>query len=517
MLAVALAAAATMAGAAAKAPVAPFEVADGYAAHNLIDAHVLKAQRERGITPAYLCSDEVFIRRAYLDIIGTVPEPMDVRRFLLDRNPQKRAALIDALLERPEFVDYWSMKWSDILRVKAEFPINLWPNAVQAYSRFIHDAIRDNMRYDEMARRMLTSSGSNFRDPEVNFYRALQGRRPEDIAGAVALTFMGERVAGMSEQERENLAAFFARVAYKSTGEWKEEIVYADPNATEPLNVTFPDGTTATIAPDQDPRQVFADWLTAPDNPWFARAIANRVWFWLLGRGIVQEPDDMRSGNPPSNEALLAYLAQELVDSGYDLRHLYRLILNSRTYQQSSIPATEGEEAEAQFAYYIVRPLEAEVLVDALAWLGGPKESYQSPIPEPFTFIPDDQRVIDLEDGSITSSTLETFGRPPRDTGLLLERGTQPTDAQRLYMLNSTDVQRIVERSARLRALPAVSRGKAANLIGLVYLTILSRMPTPDEITAAQGYAQTAKLNQKQAVEDLAWALLNTKEFLYRH
>jgi len=494
-----------------------FESYGQYAATNDIDTLVIATLRKRGIEPANLCSDEVFIRRVYLDVNGSLPEPQEVRRFLQDRRSDKRAALIDALLERDEFADYWSLKWCDLLRVKAEFPINLWPNAVQAYHRWIRDAIRENMPYDQFARELLTSSGSNFRVPQVNFYRAIQGQERSAIAGAVALTFMGIRLEKWPQAHRSGMEAFFSRVAYKKTAEWKEEIVYLDPAPVEPLKAVFPDGVTVQIQPGKDPREVFAKWLIAPESPWFARNIVNRIWAWLLGRGIIHEPDDIRPDNPAVHPQLLAYLEKELVKADYDLRHIYRLILNSRTYQQSSIPRSDHPDAEALFAYYPVRRLEAEVLIDALCWISGTRESYSSAIPEPFTFIPEENRSIELADGSITSQFLEMFGRPARDTGLESERNNQITDAQRLNLLNSTHIQNKIERSRRLNGLIRTAKGNRRMLINMIYLNILSRYPTRAELAATEKYFQTKGINTRQGTNDLAWALINTKEFLYRH
>ena len=233
----------------------PFESGSTFDRTGPIDALVLATLEDLGIEPANLCSDEVFVRRVYLDVIGTLPEPAEVRSFLRDRRPDKRAALIDALLEREEFADYWAMKWCDLLRVKAEFPINLWPNAVQAYHRWIRDAIRENMPYDQFARELLTSSGSNFRVPPVNFYRAVQGHEPADHRRGRGPDVHGRahRRAGR-RTAAPDMAAFFSRVAYKSTAEWKEEIVYLDPAPAEPLEAVFPDGTTVRIPPDEDPR-----------------------------------------------------------------------------------------------------------------------------------------------------------------------------------------------------------------------------------------------------------------------
>jgi hypothetical protein len=326
---------------------------------------------------------------------------------------------------------------------------------------------------------------------------------------------MGTRAEKWPKERLAGMAAFFAQIGYKATGEWKEEIVFFDPGKPA-LPAVFPDGTAAQVPPDTDPREVFADWLIAPQNPWFARNIVNRVWYWLLGRGIVHEPDDLRADNPPQIPELLAYLERELVASHYDLKHVYRLILNSKTYQLSSIPRTKNAKALAHFAYYPLRRLEAEVLIDALCQVTGTTEKYSSAIPEPFTFIPDEQRSITLADGSVGSSFLELFGRPPRDTGLESERNNRPAAAQSLHLLNSSHVERKIEQSAKLRELVQAA-DKPRDVVDGLYLTILSRFPTDDELKVVRGYAQSGSVERREVMIDLAWALMNSAEFLYRH
>ncbi|MBU0606809.1 MAG: DUF1549 and DUF1553 domain-containing protein [Armatimonadetes bacterium] len=495
----------------------PFDSGQPFKPAGAIDEKVLAVLQKQGLTPSNQCSDEVFVRRVYLDVIGTLPTSTEADAFLKDQQPNKRALLIDALLQRDEFGQYWGLKWGDLLRVKSEFPIKLWPNAVQAYDHWIRDAMATNMPYDQFARALLTSSGSNFRVPPVNFYRGVQERSPVGLASAVALAFMGTRLDKWPETMRNQMATFFSRVAYKSTGEWKEEIVYPDPAKTDALPVVFPDGSKLTIPAGKDPREVFTDWLLAPENVWFGRAIANRVWSWLMGRGIIHEPDDIRSTNLPVNPELLAYLQKELVAGKYDLKHLFRLILNSATYQQSAIPASKQPDVEAYFGVYPVRRLDAEVLLDALCWLGGDGQGYCSQVPEPFTWIPENQRAITIMDGSITSAFLEMFGRPPRDTGLESERNNQSSDAQELYLLNSVDMHQKVQRSKMFAKFMMEAKGDRATLVGSLYLAILSRRPTEAELTAAEKHFQTPGLSPKQAVDDLAWALINSKEFLFRH
>ena len=481
-----------------------------------IDNLIFSRLEQLGIQPANMCSDAVFVRRAYLDVIGALPTSQETRTFLSDQDPNKRSTLIDRLLEREEFADYWAMKWSDLLRVKAEFPINLWPNAVQAYHHWIRSSIRENLPYDRFVREMLTANGSNFRVPQVNFYRAIQSKEPQGIAQAVALTFMGVRAEKWEKKRLSEMAGFFSQVAYKSTSEWKEEIVSFDPNKPPAQAAVFPDGTPAKLSPDKDPREVFADWLITPKNPWFTRNVVNRVWSWLLGRGIIHEPDDIRPDNPPSNPELLAFLEKELISANYDLKHIYRLILNSQTYQLSSIPRTGKPEGQASFSHYPLRQLEAEVLIDALNQITGTTEKYSSVIPEPFTFIPEDQRSIALADGSTTSSFLEMFGRSARDTGLESERNNRPTAAQRLHLLNSSHIQRKIEQGPALRSL-LQSKQKPREVVTGLYLTILSRFPTDEELKTVQAYSPQGAGRGREAAVDLAWALINSPEFLYRH
>jgi hypothetical protein len=518
-------AAALCGAAAAERATNVFESPNPPVAASQLDKLVFSNLARLNVQPA-LCSDAVFVRRAYLDVLGTLPTAKEAKDFIEDPDAEnKRRLLIDRLLEREEFADYWAMKWGDILRIKAEFPVNLWPNAAQAYHRWVRAAIAENKPYDKFVRELLTSSGSNFRVGPVNFYRAIQNRTPEGIARAVALTFMGARAEAWPSNRLAAMTVFFSQIGYKPTGEWKEEHVFWDPlgesaaagnlapgraaiasignptnnpsqvslplrTNTVPAEPAFPDGTRVKLPPDRDPREVFAEWLITPQNPWFTRSIVNRVWAWLLGRGIVHEPDDIRDNNPPSNPALLAYLEKEMVASHYDLKSLYRLILNSQTYQLSSLPRFNTPEAEANFASYPLRRLDAEVLNDAINKVTGSSDLYTSPIPEPFTYIPKGMPAVAIADGSISSPFLALFGRSARATGMENERNNKPTPAQWLYLLNSTEVQRKLEQGPSLQALLNSGR-KPADMTEQLYLTILSRFPTPDEVKTIQAYGRT--------------------------
>jgi hypothetical protein len=498
----------------------PFESPATLTPPNEIDRLVFARLNRLNLAPAPPCSDPVFVRRVYLDVTGTLPTAAEAQKFILDPNPAKRPELIDRLLARDEFADYLALKWGDLLRIKAEFPINLWPNAAQSYHHWVHDAIRDNLPLDQFATGLLTASGSDFDVPPVNFYRAMQNRSPAGIAQTVALTFLGERAEHWPSNDLARLTVFFSNIGYKSTSEWKEEIVFFNPSATNagalngsPRAAVFPDGKKVTLSPDQDPRAVFAGWLVK--NPQFARNLVNRAWSWLFGRGIVEEPDDFRADNPPANPELLALLAKKITASGYDFKALYRLMLNSQTYQLASLPKSNGPEAGANFAYYPLRRLEAEVLIDAVDQITGTNESYSSAIPEPYTFIPGDLHSVALPDGSISSSFLEMFGRPARDTGLESERNNRVTASQKLWLLNSSAMQRKIE-SSRMIAYQTGPNRSPADIVNGMYLGILSRFPTSAESGVALAYFSSGAA-KRQAAVDLAWALMNTTEFLYRH
>lgn len=487
-------------------------------ASDQIDLLVLSQLHELKIEHAQKCSDSVFLRRVFLTTIGTLPTEKEARAFLASSNPKKRQAAVEMLLNRPEYVEYWAMKWGDVFRVKAEFPIKLWPNAVQAYHRWILASLKSNKPYDQFVRELLTGNGSNFREGEVNFYRAMQDRSPRGIAATVALTFMGERADKWPEKKLDAMAGFFAHTAFKPTAEWKEEIVFFDPTADEEelaKGAIFPDGTAATVDPfQQDPRQLFAAWLIRPENPYFARNITNRVWSWVMGRGIVHEVDDHRLDNPPSNPQLLEFLQREFVANEYDMKHLFRVILNSKAFQMSCIPEQDTPEAAANFAHYPLRRIEAEVLIDALNQITGTTEEYSSPIPEPFTFVPDNVRGIALGDGSITSSFLELFGRPPRDTGLDSERSVNNTPQQRLHLLNSSHVHKKIKTCSLVAEAGELPEQEMAEKI---YLTVFSRLPSKTEMTTLQEYAESNGTRGKSLAADLVWALFNQPEFYFNH
>ena len=539
---------APMAGASADGTAARiFESQAEPAPQSKIDEFVFARLKEVGAKPASLSTDGVFVRRVYLDVIGTLPTAKEAREFIEDRDPNKRRLLIDRLLERDEFADYWAMKWCDLLRVKAEFPINLWPNAAQAYDRWIRTSIKENLPYDKFVREMLTANGSNFRVGQVNFYRAVQNRTPQGFAQAVALTFMGSRAEEMASRAVDRHGRLLRQDHLQGYGRVERGDTV----------VRFHQGDRSVGGRGVEGHVPGRDSGKAGGQPGSAQGVCRlahhvqeslvqpqhrQSCMGLAVGGVASSTSRTTSGPtiPPGNPQLLAYLERELTDANYDLKHIYRLILNSTTYQLSSVPKSKTPAAEANFAAYPLRRLEAEVLIDALNQITGTAESYSSAIPEPFTYIPEGQRAIALPDGSITSPFLEQFGRPSRDTGLESERSNRPTADQWLHLLNSSHIQRKIENSPKLQALfqpPPVKYNKAnrgnrqnrfskpaesteerdpRQIANAIYLTILSRFPTDDELKVVARYVQSATV-KREAATDLIWALVNSAEFLYRH
>ena len=395
-------------------------------------------------------SDSVFVRRVYLSAVGRIPTYNETKSFLVDQDPAKRAKLIDKLLATPEHADLIAMRFADMLRIKSEFPVNLWPNAVQTFHRKIRSDILSNRPYSEMAYEMLTASGSNFRVPYANFFRTSGDRSPAGLARITALTFMGFRVENLSAKEQKKFEAFFSRIRYKKSSEWKEEFVFTDPEKAT-VKAWLPGCGSFTIhSPEEDPRTVLANALVSKDNPYFARAFVNRVWSWFFGKGLIDPADDIfpergftdrllaglgsdANAEREVHPELLKLLTGEFIRSNYDMRHLFRLIMNCRSFHASSIVPQENRAlAEKYFLSYPVRRIEAEIVVDSLAVLTGRYTKYSSVIPEPFTFLPPRTHAVQIADGSISSSTLDLFGRPSRDSGKISERNNRVTAGQRL-------------------------------------------------------------------------------------
>ena len=520
---------------AAKIPSTAFEKKPADASVNVkprnqIDVLVMKQLDKKGLKPAPICSDAVFLRRVYLDLIGRIPLPIEINAFLKDTAKDKRAQMIDKLLEDERFYDYQTMKWADLLRIKSEFPINLWPKGAVVYHRWVRDQLRNHVPYDQFARELLTASGSNFRCGPANFYRAVASRDALSYAEAVGSVFLDITTDTLSESQRKEFAQFFSRVAIKGTAQWKEEIVYWNRQPLESDNVVFPDGTTGHIKAGQDPRAVFAKWLTRSDNPYFKTCVVNRIWSWLFGSEIVSGSLSgvgmknfmigMTQSDEPLVPGLLEYLADELVQNNFDLLRVYRLILNSRTYQQSSIQKEYHADAQKDFAVYPIRRIEAEVLQDMFIQIFKLQITYVSETPEPYAYIPSRQQTVQLGDAGITNSFLEMFGRATRDTGTESDRNNDVTASQELFFINSNEINQWVQRKVR----QTFSGGKFSRIdsqqlqgqLRFLWLSIVSRPPSQQELDYAVALLKSSK-SKIQVAEDLTWSLLNSKEFFCRH
>jgi len=447
-----------------------------------------------------LCSDEVFLRRAYISVTGRIPTKEKVAEFLNSTDKDKRSKLIDDLLSSDEYLTYFGNKWGDMLRIKSEFPSNLWPNGVQAYNRWVHEKLVSNTPYNQMIRELLLSKGSNFRMPAVNFYRAFPRKTPENIYGNIQLLFLGNR------KTTDEGKVFFSQLRYKSTKEWKEEIVYVDYHMKAPVKQVTIDGISLPLTENEDWRTVYVNHLTDPSNKRFASVMANRLWYWIMGQGLVNEPDDWGVQNPPSKPELLESLTKKFISSGYNMKAFVREILNSYAFQC----------ANSDVGTFKPNRLNAEVIVDAIADITGISDPYSSRVPEPFSFFPIGTHSLELGDATVSSNTLELFGRASRDVSLESQHIKELNSRQLLYLMNSSELESKIRKSPVLNELiknqPAVS-----DICKAVTLTVLSRYPTPAEMQLYNSFATQNKLTTKQLCYDLAWMELNSTEFLYNH
>ncbi len=460
-------------------------------------ASPLDNQISKGNRATKQCSDATFIRRSYLLLTGELPAVDVVTTFLDNKSTKRRAELIDEILDSDGYTRYMQLRWGDILRIKSEFPSNLWPNGVQAYNQWLYHHLLDNTPYDKMVRDLLLSTGSNFKDPAVNFYRAFLNRTPEVIYENINLLFLGQRSCSDSGY------GCFSQIRYKSTKEWKEEIIYLDVNKMGAApSVVLADGTKLTLAERGDWRVAYVDWLTKQRQ--FAGVMVNRAWYWIFGRGLVDEPDDWRADNKPIEPKLLEHLTTYFIKSGYDMKALMRYILLSDCY---GAEARDGSLFES-------RRLPAEVIVDAIADVTGFSESYTSRVPEPFTFYPPKSRSRDLGDATVSSSALELFGKPSRDVSLESQRNSVITARQLLFLMNNSTLEMQI-RHSKLYA-QVKSGGKSVQqMIDEIMLTTLSRRATVEEVAMFESYAKSSGGQMQQALIDIIWVMINSNEFLY--
>ena len=447
------------------------------------------------------CSDEVFLRRVYLTVTGALPTPQQAVEFLEDQSSDKREVLIDKLLESELGLKYMQMRWGDILRIKSEFPSNLWPNGVQAYNRWIYEQLMNNVPYDKMVRSLLLSTGSNFRSPAANFYRGFQTRNSKNIYDNINLLFLGNREC------YDNGNICFSQIKYKSTKEWKEEIIYLDIHKRAPYNqIELGDDTTFYLRQDSDWREPYVMWLTSPKNRRFAEVMVNRMWFWVFGKGIVHEPDDWRDDNPPSDPELLKELTDYFLAQNFDMRAMMKRILLSDKFNSKAAP--EGD--------YIPQRLPAEVIVDAMASVTNIWSTYTSRVPEPFTFYPPRTRSTHLGDATVSSSELELFGKVSRDVSLESQRNNAITSRQLLYLMNSSALENRIRKSPTLQKI-YIQSANIEQLADNITLLTLSRRATAAEVEMYRQYMEQNQLPMMEVAVDIMWMQINSNEFLYNH
>ncbi len=503
-------------------PTTMFAKQTDWPSNNDVDRLVWAKLQKMQVEPSGLSDDTTFLRRLFLDTIGTLPKPDEVRAFLADTRDDKRRRAIDAVLARDEYADYWTLQWADVLLLNRD---KLGDRGAFEFHRWLREQFARNRPYNEWVRELIVASGRSDEHGPVNFYRAV--RTPEQLAESVSQAFLGVRVQcaqchhhpfeKWSQSDFYGMSGFFnglERKPVRTAADSKVEVVYhAGYRETRmPLtDVLVPtralDQPLINVAPENDPRVRLADWLTAPSNPWFARLVANRLWKHFLGRGLVEPEDDLRSTNPATNAPLLDWLANQVVENRYDLKAVMRLILNSRAYQLTADPNDTNRDDEQNFSHHYVRRVPAEVLLDAISEVTGS--------PELFPGRPRGTRAIELWDNRLPSYFLDTFGRSERTSPCECGRSGEPTMAQALHLMNAPEVSaKIAQATGRvarlLRASPPIAD---AALIEELTLVTLGRLPTEKERKVAQGlFANTAR---RDAAEDYLWTLLNSYDFLF--
>jgi len=464
--------------------------------NNYIDKHVHAKLQQLKYLPSGLCSDEEFVRRVYLDVIGLLPTVKDVQVFLADKSPKKRAKLIDTLLTRPEFAKFWALKWGDLLRLTNG---QVGGDGVHKYYRWIERSFAKNMPYDQFARELLTAVGSTYQNPAANFYRT--SKDTNDCVETVSQIFLGARLQcakchnhpfeRWTQDNYYGMAAFFNRLQRKTGGRPNEMFVYmtkagevTQPRTGQKMKPWLPLQGDVDKPNDFDRRITFVDWLTKPNNPFFAKIEANRIWYHLLGRGIVDPPDDFRDSNPPSNGALLDALAKDFVQKKYDRKHVIRTILNSRAYQASFRPNQFNKDDTKYFSHYQPRLLSAEQLLDAIC--------HVTSVQENFSTLPAGTKATQLPAPDLVKNDfLKIFGQPERQTVCQCERSTESNLGMAIQFFNGPLIyNKLRDSNNRFRKL-IVAKKEDSAIIRELHLAAVNRLPTAKELAASMNHIQT--------------------------
>ncbi|MEZ6131577.1 MAG: DUF1553 domain-containing protein [Planctomycetaceae bacterium] len=503
-----------------------------FATANFVDEHIRSHWQRLGVTPSPLCSDETFIRRAFLDSIGTLPEPERVREFVASTAADKREQLVNELLGLTgdpardvygnEWSAWWALKWGDLLRINRN---DLGDGGMWSFSNWARNALRENMPVDQFVREIITAQGSIYKNGPANYFKT--AKTPTDLAETTAQVFLGVRMQcakchhhpfeAYSQADYYGLAAFFTRVGTKTSSDFgalgADTVVKINPSGsikhprTGKVMEPTPLGRNAVDVTDvRDLRRPLATWLTSKDNDLFSRNIVNRIWGYYMGFGLVEPIDDMRATNPPSNPQLLTALADDFESSGFNLKHLMKAIMTSRVYQLDSTPLPENTANERLYVHYNVKRMPAEALLDAIDFACGTQER--------FSGVPLGTRAIELPDPNYASYFLDTLGRPQRVIACECERTSQPNLAQVLHIANGDVVNRkLADKNGRLTAL---EKADDATAVEQLYMVTISRRPTEEEQKNAAAVIARGK-SRREGLENLLWALLNSREFLFVH
>lgn len=494
---------------------------------HFIDKHVIEKLNRLKVKPSGPASDEEFLRRAYLDVIGIQPKPDEIRAFLADKDPKKRDKLVDSLFERPEYIDHWSLKWGDLLQNSRT---SASANSVYLFREWIRGSLASNMPMDQFARKILTARGGAVDDP-ASVYFAIS-KDTNDTLERATQVFCGVRMlcARCHSHPMENwtqadyygLASFFNQVSIRNDvrapqGVQNHKFIQLNlaagnsnnPRSGRPQPPRFLGGEEPKLDPNVDRRHAYADWLTSPKNPFFARGLVNRYWSYFFHRGIIDPVDDVRSTNPPINPELLDALTKDFIDAKFDARHLIKRIVTSQTYQRSSIPNDSNRHDEQNFSRAIPRRIPAEALLDTLI--------QATAVPENFPGVPAGFRAAQLPDANSENAFLRLFGKSQRMEACECEKDTGSNMLQALHFLNSKSIQgRVLNPNGRAAIL--VREKKAdKDVVTEVYLWSLARHPSDAEMKVSLDYLKAHAERRTEAIQDLFWAILNSRDFVLVH
>lgn len=506
---------------------------------NFIDDLNLQQLETLQLRPSPRCDDEAFLRRATLDTIGRLPTVEEREKFMADSADTRRDALIESLLSSEDFVDYWAYKWSDLLLINGT---RLRPVAVKTYYQWVHDAVRENRRWDQFVREILTATGGSDQNGATNFYALHQS--PEEMTENACQAFLGLSIGcakchnhpleKWTNDQYYSMANLFARVRAKGwggdgrNGDGIRTLYVAtsgdliQPNRGKPQPPAPLDSEPLAFDDPGDRREALADWMTDPSNPYFARAITNRVWANFFGRGLVEQVDDLRLSNPASNEPLLSAAAQHVTEAEFDLKQLMRTILRSETYQRSSLPLADNRDEEKYLSRYYPRRLMAEVLLDAIdQTLGTVTKFDEVAFPgadkQKTDFYKSGTRAIELYDAAVASYFLKTFGRNPREITCECERSDEPSMVQVLHLSNGETLNPKLADEGNLIARRIAEEADDEAIIRELFLASLCRQPNDAELKELLAIRAEYGDDRSTALQDVAWSILTSTEFVFNH